>query len=62
MIVMRKEYLDYVKEYKDRLEPLMQQFINLKYWKLEEATPVDNYSFGKPGRLYVFKKLLGPLD
>lgn len=55
--VMRKEYLDYVKDYAGRLEPLMEKLEREeKKWSLVTKFDVDNYSFNKSGKIFVFKK------
>ncbi|KAK2187682.1 hypothetical protein NP493_157g03004 [Ridgeia piscesae] len=54
-IIMRQEYLTYVAEYTDRLEPCMDQLVDLGWWKREERTVVSNYAFGKPGVVFVYR-------
>ncbi|KAL3864271.1 hypothetical protein ACJMK2_005968 [Sinanodonta woodiana] len=56
VIVMRKEYLDYVKEYKDRLEPLMDQLETERKWQKISRKIVPNYSFNKEGVVYKFRR------
>ncbi|KAL3864748.1 hypothetical protein ACJMK2_006404 [Sinanodonta woodiana] len=56
VIVMRKEYLDYVNEYKDRLEPLMDKLEGEKKWQKISRKIVPNYSFNKEGVVYKFKR------
>ena len=58
IIVMREEYLTYVKEYVDRLEPMMESFETRGLWKREERTVVPKYSFGKNGVVFVFRVLV----
>ncbi|KAL3864690.1 hypothetical protein ACJMK2_006351 [Sinanodonta woodiana] len=56
VIVMRKEYLDYVNEYKDCLEPLMDKLEGEKKWQKISREIVPNYSFNKEGVVYKFKR------
>lgn len=56
-IVMREEYLTYVEEYKDRLEPLMQELADEGKWERVSRTVVPHYSFGKNGIVFMFKVL-----
>ena len=55
IIVMREEYLSYVEEYVDRLEPFMKELERLEKWELVERTVVPKYSFGKNGVIFVYK-------
>ena len=56
IIVMRKEYLKYVSEYKGRLEPFMNKLAKMSYWKREEEKQVEKYSFNKKdGLVFVFR-------
>lgn len=57
-IVMRKEYLSYVKEYVNRLEPLMHRLEVEKKWTRVANFEVDNYFCNKTGKVFVFKKNL----
>ena len=57
IVVLREEYLDYVKDYKDKLEPEMESMVTDATWKRLERSVVPNYSFNKNGVLYVFEKL-----
>ena len=53
---MRKEYLDYVKDYKGRLLPFMIKLENMSYWKREQEKQVEKYSFSKKdGTVFVFR-------
>ena len=52
---MREEYLSYVAEYVDRLEPFMQQLVEQGAWTREERTVVPKYSFGKNGVVFVYR-------
>lgn len=55
--VMRKEYLNYVKDYAGRLEPLMDKLEREEnLWSSVAKFDVDNYSFNKSGQIFVFKK------
>ncbi|CAF0927183.1 unnamed protein product [Brachionus calyciflorus] len=56
ILVMRKEYLTDVKDYENRLEPLMNQMIDEKIWFNITRFEVENYSFNKTGIVYVFRK------
>lgn len=53
---MRKEYLSYVKEYENKLEPLMNGMVDEGVWSKRACFEVENYSFDKTGLIYVFKK------
>ncbi|KAJ8316980.1 hypothetical protein KUTeg_004884, partial [Tegillarca granosa] len=55
IIVMRQEYLEYVGDYKDALEPLMQQLEADGKWDLISRTVVPNYSFNKNGVVFKFQ-------
>jgi len=55
LIVMREEYLSYVKEYVDTLEPLMEELEGKGYWKKLSRTIVPEYSFNKNGVIYAYK-------
>ncbi len=57
ILIMREEYLSYVSEYVNRLEPKMKQLEMNNVWKLVNRTVVENYSFKKNGILFVFEKL-----
>ena len=52
---MREEYLFIVKEYQNRLEPLMQQMENGGLWLMLERTVVADYAYGKNGIVFVFR-------
>lgn len=54
---MRQEYLEYVKEYKDRLVPYMKELEDSGKWRCLEQTVVPNYSFGKDGVVFVCRVL-----
>ncbi|XP_046580289.1 methyltransferase-like protein 27 isoform X2 [Haliotis rubra] len=54
-IVMREEYLSYVGEYKDRLEPLMQELEDAGKWEQLSRDVVPKYSFDNNGVVYKFK-------
>ena len=56
VIVMRKEYLSYVDNYKGKLEPLMDRMVNEKVWKKLIRLEVENYSFNKTGIVFLFQK------
>ena len=53
-IVMREEYLEHVKEYKDRLEPLFQQWEADGHWKLLSREIVQKYSFDNNGVIFKY--------
>lgn len=55
LIVMRKEYLKYVEEYVDRLEPLMAKLEQENKWTLLKRREVNNYSFDRDGVLFRFR-------
>ena len=55
MILMKKEFLGYVKEYKGRLEPLIAHMESEGLWTLAERTIVRHYSFNKDGIIFVMK-------
>ena len=56
IIVMRKEYLTYVKEYIDRLVPMMDKLESDGIWSTIMRLDVPNYSFNKTGIVFVYKK------
>ncbi|XP_041368160.1 methyltransferase-like protein 27 isoform X2 [Gigantopelta aegis] len=53
-IVMREEYLQYVEEYKDRLEPLLQKWEADGLWKLVSREIVKKYSFDNNGVVFKY--------
>ena len=55
VIVMREEYLWTVPEYKDRLEPHMEQLQDEGQWIRLERTHIPSYFCGYDGLLFVFK-------
>lgn len=55
MIVMRKEYLKYVSEYVDKLEPFFEKLERENKIELIERRVVTNYSFDREGVLFKFK-------
>ena len=57
VIVMRLEYLSYVEEYKDKLEPLMSTLEEKRVWKKIKRTIVPSYSFQKDGVVFVYQVL-----
>ncbi|GAB1607707.1 uncharacterized protein LOC115223152 [Argonauta hians] len=57
VIVMRKEYLSYVLDYKDKLIPMFKSLEEEKKWLMVSKEEVQNYSFKKPGLVFVFKVL-----
>jgi len=52
VIVMRKEYLSYVAEYTDKLEPYIKRMEEEGCWDLVERKVVPNYSFNKEGLVF----------
>ncbi|CAI9738779.1 Hypothetical predicted protein [Octopus vulgaris] len=57
VIVMRKEYLTYVLDYKDKLLPLFHRLEEEKKWKMISDKEVSNYSFNKTGIVFIFSVL-----
>ena len=57
VIVMRLEYLSYVEEYKDKLEPLMNTLEVRGLWRKVERKIVPCYSFQKEGVVFVYQVL-----
>eukprot|EP00106_Octopus_bimaculoides_P008298 XP_014775740.1 PREDICTED: uncharacterized protein LOC106873047 [Octopus bimaculoides] len=57
VIVMRKEYLTYVLDYKDKLLPLFHRLEEEKKWKMISDKEVPNYSFNKTGIVFIFSVL-----
>jgi hypothetical protein len=56
IIVMRKEYLVDVEEYANKLEPFMKKLTEDQVWTSLARIEVPNYSFKKPGIVYIFRK------
>ena len=52
---MREEYLDYVEEYKDRLEVLMQELEDDGKWESVSRVIVPKYSFDNNGVIFKYK-------
>ena len=52
---MRKEYLKYVAEYVDRLEPLMHKLEQDNKWKMLDKREVSNYAFNRAGLVFRFR-------
>ena len=57
-LVMRQEYLSYVAEYINQLEPMMERHEQQGLWKQEERTVVASYSFNKNGIVFVYRVLV----
>ncbi|KAK6186311.1 hypothetical protein SNE40_008372 [Patella caerulea] len=55
-IVMREEYLSYVEDYKDKLEPLMAKLEKEEKWKRLSRDVIPNYSFNKNGVVFKYEK------
>ncbi|XP_068202558.1 methyltransferase-like protein 27 [Palaemon carinicauda] len=55
IIVMRKEYLDYVEEYKDKLIPYIDEMEKQGKWTKVEVKTVPKYSFDKDGMIFTYK-------
>jgi len=55
VIVMREEYLSYVSEYVDKLEPYMQELEKKGYWKQLSREILPEYSFNKNGVIYTYE-------
>lgn len=55
MIVMREEYLEHVDEYKDSLEPLMQELEDSGKWTRESRVVVPKYSFDNNGVIFKYR-------
>ncbi|ELT87590.1 hypothetical protein CAPTEDRAFT_209791 [Capitella teleta] len=56
VIVMRKEYLDYVIEYKNRLDDHVQRMKENGKWTKVLRETVEKYSFGKDGVVFTLQK------
>lgn len=54
---MRKEYLQTVSEYKQRLEPFMKYLEEKGYWKMTTRKIRKKYSFENDGIVYTFQVL-----
>lgn len=59
---MRREYLKYVTEYTDKLEPLMNKLEQENKWDFIERREVTNYSFDRDGILFKFRVKKGLFD
>jgi hypothetical protein len=55
LIVMRKEYLKYVSEYVDKLEPFFDKLVHENKIEMLDRREVTNYSFDRDGVLFKFK-------
>lgn len=55
LIVMRKEYLKYVSEYTDRLEPYLAKLEHDNKLEIVERREVPKYSFEREGVLFKLK-------
>jgi len=55
VIVMREEYLSYVAEYVDKLEPFMHDLEKKGFWKQGSRVIVPEYSFNKNGVIYSYE-------
>ncbi|XP_060581812.1 uncharacterized protein LOC132738345 [Ruditapes philippinarum] len=55
LIVMRKEYLKYVGEYVDKLEPFFDKLVHENKIEMLDRREVTNYSFDRDGVLFKFK-------
>ncbi|XP_050395332.2 methyltransferase-like protein 27 [Patella vulgata] len=55
-IAMREEYLSYVEDYKNKLEPLMSQLENEGKWRRLSREVIPNYSFNKNGIVFKYEK------
>ncbi|XP_052794078.1 uncharacterized protein LOC128227502 isoform X2 [Mya arenaria] len=62
LIVMRKEYLKYVDEYTERLEPFIEKMEHENRWELLERREVSNYSFNRDGVLFKMKVKKNTVD
>ncbi|WAR24861.1 MET27-like protein [Mya arenaria] len=62
LIVMRKEYLKYVGEYTERLEPFIEKMEHENRWELLESREVSNYSFNRDGVLFKMKVKMNTVD
>jgi len=56
-IVMREEYLSYVKDYVNKLEPYMDELAAKGLWKQLGRDVVENYSFNKNGVVFTYQIL-----
>lgn len=61
LFVMRKEYLKYVEEYMDRLDPFINRLDREQVIELVERREVTNYSFERDGVLYKLRVKKGIL-
>ncbi|XP_046385481.1 methyltransferase-like protein 27 [Ischnura elegans] len=57
IVVMREEYLSYVNEYVNKLEPHLNELEANKKCKKVSRTVVPNYSFNKNGVVFVYQAL-----
>ncbi|XP_055955314.1 methyltransferase-like protein 27 [Patella vulgata] len=55
-IVMREEYLSYVEDYKNKLEPLMAKLEKEGKWRRSSRDVIPNYSFNKNGVVFKYEK------
>ena len=55
VIMMRQEYLQDVAEYRNKLEPLMREYVSSDRWECIERTVLPAYSFGKNGVIFIHR-------
>ncbi|KAK8379963.1 hypothetical protein O3P69_019780 [Scylla paramamosain] len=55
-IVMRKNFLEIVEAYKDKLEPYMEQLEERGVWQKVERRVVPNYYFNNEGVIFTYRK------
>ena len=55
VIVMRREFLDHVDEYRGRLVPRMEKMQSEGVWRMIEKKTVINFAFGKDGMVFILK-------
>ncbi|KAK6183208.1 hypothetical protein SNE40_010733 [Patella caerulea] len=54
-IAMREEYLNYVEEYQNKLEPLMEELEKAGIWEKIDRTVYENHFVGKTGVLFLYR-------
>ncbi|XP_055957022.1 uncharacterized protein LOC130012914 [Patella vulgata] len=55
VIAMREEYLNYVEEYQNKLEPMMEELEKEGVWEKIDRSIYENHFVGKTGVLFLYR-------